>query len=227
MAKISVYQQTVDRLQENIFKETWKPGQRLPTMKQLAKEMGVSVTTMREALKSLENRDMISIEHGRGIYVRNDPNAVTSSGTDKVKSIPLLELLQARLLFEPQQAYMCAKNANQAIKQQLQELSEKMDKEMRSGGDFLDADLRFHQVIADGAGQAALKGMSDSLANYQRESRERTNTLPNMRTKASLYHQLIATAISSDDADEAKQLMAMHIEAMIVPLKKIKKENDE
>ncbi|KRM11713.1 hypothetical protein FD41_GL001191 [Lentilactobacillus farraginis DSM 18382 = JCM 14108] len=89
------------------------------------------------------------------------------------------------------------------------------------GGDFLNVDLEFHQLVADGAQQPALKIMSDSLKNYQIESRERTNTLPNMRTKASLYHQLIATAIATKDADEAKKLMEMHIISMIDPLNKL------
>ncbi|MCV3739833.1 GntR family transcriptional regulator [Lentilactobacillus hilgardii] len=221
MAKISVYQQTVDKLQKNIINGSWKPGQRLPTMKQLAKEVGVSITTMREALKSLENQNVISIEHGRGIYVRNDPNSLNVAGVDKVKSLSLLSLLRARLLVEPEQAYLCAKNGDRNITEELQNLSERMDKEMRVGGDFLNVDLEFHQLVAEGANQPALRIMSSSLEKYQIESRERTNTLPNMRTKASLYHQLIATAVATNDADEAKELMKMHIETMLDPLEKM------
>ena len=41
MAKLSVYQQTVDKLQAKILSGEWQPGQRLPTMKQLSKQMGV------------------------------------------------------------------------------------------------------------------------------------------------------------------------------------------
>lgn len=221
MAKISVYQQTVDKLQEKILSGEWKPGQRLPTMKQLSKDMGVSITSMREALKSMENRNVISIEHGRGIYVRNDPNSVNAVGDGKVKSLSLLSLLQARLLVEPEQAYYCAKNCDPTIIQRLQDLSERMDKEMRTGGDFLNIDLEFHQLVSEGSNQPALGIMLKSLENYQIESREKTNTLPNMRTKASLYHQLIATAIATRDADEAKRLMGMHIESMIEPLERM------
>ncbi len=86
MAKLSVYQQTVDKLQAKILSGEWQPGQRLPTMKQLSKQMGVSITSMREALKSMENQNVISIEHGRGIYVRNDPNSVNAMGTLKSKA---------------------------------------------------------------------------------------------------------------------------------------------
>lgn len=221
MAKLSVYQQTVDKLQAKILSGEWQPGQRLPTMKQLSKQMGVSITSMREALKSMENQNVISIEHGRGIYVRNDPNSVNAKGDADVKSISLLALLQARLLIEPEQAYQCAKNCDPTIIQRLQDLSERMDKEMRTGGDFLNIDLEFHQLVSEGSNQPALEIMLKSLENYQIESREKTNTLPNMRTKASLYHQLIATAIATRDADEARRLMEMHIQAMIEPLERM------
>ena len=50
--KPSVYQQTLDNLNKLIINKTWKPGQRLPTMKQLAKKLDVSVTIIREVLRN-------------------------------------------------------------------------------------------------------------------------------------------------------------------------------
>jgi len=67
--------------------------------------------------------------------------------------------------------------------------------------------------------------MTNSLESYQLESRRMTNTLPQMRTKAALYHQLIAAAITTHNAEEAKQLMIMHIRSMIEPLEGISKDN--
>lgn len=60
--------------------------------------------------------------------------------------------------------------------------------------------------------------MTSSLEQYQISGRRITNTLPLMRTKAALYHQLIAAAIVTHDGEEAKKLMTMHIESMISPL---------
>ena len=89
---------------------------------------------------------------------------------------------------------------------------------MHVSDNFLKTDLQFHQLIADGAKQPSLKIMTNSLAEYQISARRMTNTLPLMRTKAALYHQLIAAAISTRSAEEAKKLMTMHIESMILPL---------
>lgn len=218
--KPSVYQQTLDKLKRNIIDEIWKPGQRLPTMKQLAKEMEVSLTIIREAMRTLENQGIVSIEHGRGIYVRNDPNAASSSEEKKKEKLSLLSILRARLLVEPEQAFYCAKQAEPSLCEKLQELAYQLDQEVQVNDCFLTTDLKFHQLIAEGAKQPSLMIMTGSLEKYQLESRRMTNTLPQMRTKASLYHQLIAAAITTHNAEEAKQLMIMHIQSMIAPLEK-------
>lgn len=223
--KSSVYQQTLDKLNKNIMDENWKPGQRLPTMKQLAKEMDASLTIIREALRTLENQGVVSIEHGRGIYLRNDPNAVYPNGTGKKEKLSLLSILNARLLVEPEQAFYCAKQADASLCQKLQDLAYQLDKEMQVNDHFLSTDLKFHQMIAEGAEQPSLMIMTESLGEYQLESRRMTNTLPQMRTKAALYHQLIAAAITTHNAKEAKQLMTMHIESMTQPLEEIRRDS--
>lgn len=216
--KPSVYQQTLDNLNKLIINKTWKPGQRLPTMKQLAKKLDVSVTIIREVLRTLEIHGVVSIEHGRGIYLRNDPNAVYSNTIDHKGKISLLSILKARLLVEPEQAYYCAKKADPKLCRDLQNLASQLDREMKVSDNFLTADLKFHQMISKGAEQPSLMIMTQSLEKYQIESRRMTNTLPQMRTKAALYHQLIAAAITTHKAKEAKQLMEMHIKSMIEPL---------
>lgn len=218
---ISVYQETLNQLRDNLIKGKWNPGQRLPTMKTLAAHYGVSLTTMREALKSLEIEGAISIEHGRGIYVRNDPRSITAIDADTVANIPLLDLLQARLLVEPELTALCAQNSDSKIGNKLVLMSEDIDKKMRHGGNFLAIDLQFHQVIAQGAKQPALEKMVRSIDEYQRGSRARTNTLPKMRTISVYYHTLIASAIAEHDSENARSLMAMHIHSMIRPLKQI------
>lgn len=220
-SKQSVYEQALTKLKKNIKNKVWKPGERLPTIKQLANNLGISITIIREALHTLENQGIISIEHGRGIYLRNDPNAVNTDMIDYNKKVPLLSLLKARLLVEPQQAYMCAQKANEKLSLQLDDTAQQMDQEMQIGDDFLKIDLRFHQLIAQGADEQSLKIMTQSLEPYQIESRRMTNTLPQMRTKAALYHQLIAAAVATHDAEEAQKLMKLHIESMIKPLMNI------
>ncbi len=220
-AKPSVYEQALTNLNKNIKNKRWQAGQRLPTIKQLANEMGISITIVREALHTLADQGVISIEHGRGIYLRNDPNSVYASDNKEISKIPLLSMLKARLLIEPEQAFLCAQNSDESLQQQIQNVADQLDQEMQVGDSFLTTDLKFHQLIAEGAAQPALLIMSLSLSKYQISTRRMTNTLPQMRTKAALYHQLIASAILTRDGEEARKLMEMHINSMIDPLEKI------
>lgn len=218
--KETIYDKALRELKEKILNGEWQAGQRLPPMKQLAQILGVSVTTIREVLHTLENKNIVSIEHGRGIYLRNDPNVNATQIMSINQDISLLSVLKARLLVEPKQAYYCAQRADERLCQKLETAANRLDSEMHVHDDFLKTDLLFHQLIADGAQEPALQTMSNSIEQYQLSGRRMTNTLPLMRTKAALYHQLIAAAIATHSAMEAKQLMVMHIESMIAPLEK-------
>lgn len=143
--KITVYEKALQQLKEEILNGVWKPGQRLPPMKHLAKNLGVSVTTIREVLHTLENKSIVSIEHGRGIYLRNDPNSVPSQTVNVDQDISILSILQARLLVEPDLAFYCAKNADALLRQELQMVADRLDQEMHVNDDFLKTDLKFHQ----------------------------------------------------------------------------------
>lgn len=223
--KRTIFQQTLFDAQNKLSSGSWQPGQRLPTIKALAKDFSVSITTMREVLKTLEDQEKISIEHGRGIYVRNDPLAINGStiADTQMNEVPLTSLLEARLLIEPELAFRCAQNASTSQIERLKYLSEKMDTEMRTGDDFISIDLDFHNLIAGCAKQPVLEKMVRSLDNIQIESRKQTNTIPNMRTKAAQYHTLIAIAISERNAEDAKLFMKKHIISMLEPLQALKK----
>ncbi|WP_165314480.1 FadR/GntR family transcriptional regulator [Weissella sagaensis] len=216
--KETIYEKALRELKEKIINGEWQPGQRLPSMKQLAQILGVSVTTIREVLHTLENKNIVSIEHGRGIYLRNDPNSSATQMISVNQDVSLLSVLKARLLVEPKQAYYCAQKADEHLCNELEAAANKLDSEMHIHDDFLKTDLLFHQLIAEGAQEPALQTMSNSIEQYQISGRRMTNTLPLMRTKAALYHQLISAGIATHNAVEAEQLMTMHIESMIAPL---------
>lgn len=99
--------------------------------------------------------------------------------------------------------------------------------QMEKGGSFLETDLEFHQTIVAGAREPVLSRMSEAILPLLQEGRRQTNTLPNMRTKSSNYHVLIAIAIEERNIEQARQLMQSHIEQMLEPLKKAKEAQGE
>ncbi|GGH18669.1 FadR/GntR family transcriptional regulator [Paenibacillus segetis] len=220
--KKTAFLTTVEQLNKKIIDGEWPPGSRIPTLQQISKEMEVSVTTIREALRTLESQGNVSIEHGRGMYVRNDPLLLEdpTANLKELGDISLVKLLEARLLIEPVLAGLSAERATLTQVKQLRELADAMVHQMEEGGPFLDTDLSFHRLIAESAQHPVLLRMLESIYPLLAEGRKQTNTLPHMRTKASNFHILIAIAIEERHSEQAKQLMHFHINDMLEALKK-------
>ncbi|MNO19124.1 HTH-type transcriptional regulator LutR [compost metagenome] len=220
--KKTAFTATIDQLKEKIINGEWPPGSRIPTLQQLSKELEVGVSTVREALRTLESQGNVSIEHGRGMYVRNDPLLLEdpTANLKELGDISLVKLLEARILIEPTLAALSAERATLTQVKQLRELADSMVLQMEEGGPFLDTDLAFHRLIAEAAQQPVLFRMMEAIYPLLSEGRKHTNTLPHMRTKASNYHVLIAIAIEERHSDQARQLMYHHINDMLEALKK-------
>jgi GntR family transcriptional repressor for pyruvate dehydrogenase complex len=222
MMRKTTFSITIDILKQKIISGEWPPGSRIPTLQEISKELAVSVSTVREALRTLESQGNVSIEHGRGMYVRNDPLLLEDPTADlkELGDISLVKLLEARLLIEPKLAFLSAEHATRTQVKQLRALADSMVNQMEEGGPFLDTDLSFHHLIAESAQQPVLLRMLESIYPLLSEGRKQTNTLPHMRTKASNYHILIAIAIEERHSEQARQLMHGHISDMIEALKK-------
>lgn len=220
--KQTAFQATMELMKQKIQNGEWAPGDRLPTLQQLAAGFSVSVTTVREALRILESQGNVSIEHGRGMYVRNDPLLLDdpAAALKELENISLIDLLEARLLIEPELAALAAQRADEAQVRRLRELAKRMVRQMEDGGPFFETDLAFHQLIADSAANPVLARMLNSILPLLAEGRKQTNTLPHMRTKASNYHILIAIAIEEQDSEAARQLMDSHIRSMLTSLRR-------
>lgn len=219
--KQTAFQATIELMKQKITGGEWAPGDRLPTLQQLAVDFSVSVTTVREALRIIESQGNVSIEHGRGMYVRNDPLLLDDPavGLEELDNISIVDLLEARLLIEPELAALAAKRADEDQIRRLRVLADRMVRQMEEGGSFFETDLAFHQLIAEGAANPVVARMLHSILPLLAEGRKQTNTLPNMRTKASNYHALIAIAIEERQSETARQLMESHIQSMLTTLK--------
>ncbi|MFC4596674.1 FadR/GntR family transcriptional regulator [Cohnella hongkongensis] len=211
------HEEILKRMEEKIRSGEWKPGERLPTMPQLASSYGYSLTAVREALRVLESRRIVSIEHGRGIFVSHDPELLNDPA-ERLRGMEpqsLLQLLEARLAIEPELAAYCAVRSSVAQARSIGELADRMEAQMKAGEDHFATDVRFHQEIADGAGNPLLAQMLSVIADLSAKGRRETDKLPHMREKAISYHRLIATAIAERQSDQARVLMKAHIQDML------------
>ncbi|TFE29395.1 FadR/GntR family transcriptional regulator [Cohnella luojiensis] len=215
------HEEIIEKMKLRIASGDWKPGVRLPTMRQLAEHYKLSITAVREALRVLETQRIVSIEHGRGVFVSNDPEILDNPmvGLKGMEEGSLLQLLEARLVVEPELAAYCAARAPSSQAKRLLGLADRMEQEMSVGGNHFATDVLFHQTIADGANNPLLAQMLSVIADLSAQGRRDTDKLPNMPEKAVGYHRLIAIAIEERQADQARSLMKAHIQDMINAVK--------
>ena len=136
----------------NLIQETpYKAGDKLPTEKELCESTGAGRNTVREALKILASRNVLEIRQGAGTFVSekqgipDDPLGF-SMVNDHVKLTK--DLLQVRIMLEPQIAALAAQCAKEHETRELEEILEEMEAAMKKREDYSELDTKFHTKIA-------------------------------------------------------------------------------
>src|SRR5699024_3592253 len=101
----------LETLHSNLHEGKWVKGDRLPTLQVLAKNFDVSISTIREALRVLQDQGLVSIEQGRGIFVIEEFKNFKKSDKNDFNIIDLMHLNEARLILEPALAENAARQA--------------------------------------------------------------------------------------------------------------------
>src|ERR1700756_2816229 len=149
-----LYRQIADQIAALIEKGEYGAGQRLPPERDLAKQLGVSRPSVREALIALEVEGYVEVRVGSGVYVLG-PSPAGRPATLPADSGPF-ELIRARWLIEGECAALAAKAATKAHVRAMEEALEQMEAERDRGTMPLAADRLFHLRIAEASGNSAL-----------------------------------------------------------------------
>ncbi len=190
------------------------PGSRLPAERELAEMFGVSRSSLRQALKVLELMGVISQRVGDGTYLNNAASSVLAEPMEfliLLDGISFHELMEARLIVEPE---LAARAAARATPEDIVELQEAMAAMEASGGDhdrFVASDLLFHQTIFRVAGNrvcslmfTVVHGSLEKLIHLTSQLVEPGHTLQ--------LHRRVFAAIRRHDQDEARRRMTEHLE---------------
>jgi GntR family transcriptional regulator, transcriptional repressor for pyruvate dehydrogenase complex len=210
-----VYTSVVEAMKLRMAQGEWVADQRLPSINQLAREYGVGVGSIREAVKVLESLGVIRIQHGRGMFVQAAQPAFDNDSLrehfQKIGVGSILALCEARRILEPELAAFAAERGSEAEHQAIRAEALRMQQLSAANEDFLRPDLNFHQYIARAAHNPVLERMMDSLNDLLLESRKYTLNHPALRERAPKYHMLIADAISERNALQARLVMLAHV----------------
>jgi GntR family transcriptional repressor for pyruvate dehydrogenase complex len=203
----------LNELTKRIDQEEWRPGAKLPSLTELAKEYQIGVSTVREALRILENRGYLLIEHGRGMFVRsrNYWNQDTSLELTQLPVGDLLSLLEFRGVLEPEMAALAAERGSPGQIRNIKQAASIMIDDLSKGQDYFSADIAFHEYIAEACSNEVMAKVMKGISDLLLESRRQTSRIPGSAEKASHFHMLIALAIEQRNGALAKEMMKAHL----------------
>lgn len=191
----------------------------LPPERQLAEQLGVSRTVVREATKRLELQGVLEVQHGVGIRFV-DKHHVPLSGTVELL-LPdmrerLRQLAEARLLIEPPVARLAAERASADDLRALAATQERLASAVETAA-AIDADLEFHRLLARAAGNRILEVVLESVGELGRASRQATIASTGI-ARAHDHHQRILAAVEQRDGQAAFERMREHMEGSLSDL---------
>ena len=213
--KKRVYHNIFEELQQRIRNGDWLPGERIPSITQLAEEFRVGAGSIREALRSLQSIGLVKIEHGSGVYVLGTrPSTELSSHFLNVGDGLILSLAEARRIMEPELAWLAAERATDEELIEIENIVHQMEQNSQHGRDFADLDVLFHRLIAQAARNQILYQTMEGVSDLFLESRRAILLDPDALLRALRYHVLIAEALKLRNPPQARLLMQGHMNSM-------------
>jgi len=200
---------------ESIRNRELKPGDKLPSERQLAEEFQVSRVSLREGMRTLAYMNIVEIRTGDGTYVSDLKPETLVEHLEFVLSLDdstLHQLLEARQFVEPQLAALAATNITD---EELALLNLQLQKMRAVGDDFeqiSELDVQLHMIIAQASRNPFLIRFMASLRHLGHKSRQRTSQIDFVRQISQKDHEQIVAAINAGDADGARDAMTRHLQ---------------
>jgi DNA-binding FadR family transcriptional regulator len=204
---------TAQKVKMMIIQREMKPGDRLPTEKELTELFGVSRSTLREAMKFLRAENVVVIRQGSGTFV----SAGTGIGEDPLglnftnqKNL-LQNLFETRMLIEPQIAGLAVQKATSQDIRNLEYIVKEMDQIEVNSTVTAEMDVQFHTAVAECTHNDVLIRVVPIINDSIRRSFEETYDNMESFKRAKRSHTGIYEAIAAGNFMEAKFLAERHV----------------
>lgn len=221
-----LHQQMMRTLLEDIARGKHEPGERLPPEMELAAQLGVSRGVVRELLRSLADRGVIAIRHGRGAWI-NPPTEWNVLDADVLASLMptpasvsvLSHYLECRRMLETEAAALAAQRASgrdlsgmaDALAQ-MNALAVESQTDEEANRRFHEADIAFHGAMFRASGNQVLPRIVEPMQRAMVTLRPHLALHPEQRLRKTLpEHKAILAAIADHEPERARAAMRDHL----------------
>lgn len=209
----SLSEVVADRLGEQIKSGEYRLDQKLPIESELMKQFGVGRSSIREAIRTLENSGIVRVQQGIGTFVASR-NAMSEPLAKRLQTAGSADIREVRELLEIKIVEKAAINRNAADIKSMTAFLEKRNKaaDHENLQDWLDADMNFHMAIADASKNIILTELYKSFVEQQlKKSIAETYAKETpMHRFTALHKQLLDCIIEQNSKKAIKAILAMH-----------------
>lgn len=220
--RAKTYELVVDRIEDQIMSGNLRVGDRLPAERELASMLEVSRSAVREAIRVLQARGVLTSTVGNG---PDSGTVIAGSSSDALNRLlrlhvaltnfPIDQVVEARVMLERWSVRLAATNASASDLTALRTLLAAMDDEGISRATFNDLDTAFHVAIADASGNRLVADLTGSLREALRHSLlaafSETGEWEKLADGFRAEHRAIYECIASGDGPKAGDAVEAHI----------------
>ena len=212
---MAVTDEAITKIKDMIISGELSAGDRLPPEKELSEKLGLSRSSLREAVKALEIIRVLDVRRGDGTYVTSlEPKLLTEAMTfivDLHQDETILEIFEVRRMLEPAAAATAAARITPQEIAALRATMENID-EQTSVESLVEHDLVFHRLITAAANNSYLTSVLDSLSSSTVRARIwRGLTQEKAVDRTLSEHTAIIEALERGDTELARSLVTVHI----------------
>jgi len=216
----SLSEQVFRQLQREILNEQYRAGDRLPSERELCDVLGVNRSSVREALKRLEQARLIEIRHGSGSVVLDfrfnagfELVGTLVAAGGQLGPIAFRSIFEFRSLIGPEIARLAAQRIQQPELDRLEHLVDKIESCSRDDGEELQAlDFEFHHTMAMASENLALVLILNSVRDVYFELREAFTAIFAENVGSQWHYRPIVDALAAHDEKRSTELCCELIE---------------
>ncbi len=205
------------RIKLMIGEGEYQPGDRLPSIVEMARRFGVGHPTIREALKKLETMGFVEIRHGSGVYVNHTDDVLVVATPDFAGTVTkklLLDLIRARTPLELQAVADAVQNATAADIREMHRLLALAGENLDQDAVLIPTNMSFHLQIAVASGNTVLKQLVDVLQDLFTEEQRMILDIFGSRERDHREHLGICEAIEQRDEALGVERMRAHLQGV-------------
>jgi GntR family transcriptional repressor for pyruvate dehydrogenase complex len=221
------------QIQDLIVNGALQPGERMPSQGELAQQLGVSRTVVREAVCLLTAKGLLEARKGSGVYVRTlDSNLMRQPFELMLRSrlINREMIMEARELLEVKLAGLAAHRAKPENIRAMEETIKKLEAGQLAPAEFASTDCAFHNAVAAAAGNPLLLAMANSINEVMIHVHFFCANLYGMARASELavfHHSRILAQIKKNDSEGARRAMEEHMKLARTALKELEESMDQ